>query len=240
MHPGADTAGCDQGSLVKRDSISNWQNLKNSSTFKLIVIIALAVLMFSPMFVLHQIGPFDFWWWMSTNLAVLLAICFLADNDYLILLKKDFSQGIWRKTGFGLLSAFLLYVVFFIGNYLSRKWFNFAGEGIADVYKFKGDAGGIRIALLMILVIGPGEELFWRGYLQRKISLKTGKWAGLIIGLILYTGVHIFTGNFMLIMAALICGFFWGWIYLKYNSMLINVISHTVWDIVVFLLLPFN
>jgi uncharacterized protein len=214
--------------------------LKNSSALKIVIIIALAIMMFAPMFVLQKLGPFDFWWWMSTNLAVLLVICFLTEHDYLTLLKKDFSGGIWRKTGIGLLSAFLLYVVFFIGNYLSRKWFNFAGQGIEDVYKFKGDATGIRIAFLMILVIGPGEELFWRGYLQRKLSLKTGKWAGLIIGLLLYTGVHIFTGNFMLIMAALICGFFWGWIYLKYNSMLINVISHTIWDIVVFLLLPFN
>lgn len=214
--------------------------MKNSSASRVIIIIALAFLMISPMFVLHQIGPFDFWWWMTTNLVVLLAICFLTDRDYLILLKKDLSEGLLKKTAIGLLSALLLYIVFFIGNYLSRKWFNFAGQGIENVYKFKGDAAGIRIALLMILVIGPGEELFWRGYLQRKLSMKAGKWAGLIIALLLYTGVHIFTGNFMLIMAALICGFFWGWIYLKYDSMLINVISHTVWDIVVFLLLPFS
>jgi uncharacterized protein len=207
---------------------------------KTIFIVILATLMFSPMFVLRQIGPFDFWWWMSTNLAVLLAICFLTDRDYLILLKNDLNERIWWKIGIGLLSAFLLYLLFFVGNYLSRKWFNFAGSGIEGVYRFKGDASGIRIAMLMIILIGPGEELFWRGYLQRKLSLKTGKWAGFIIALLLYTGVHIFTGNIMLIMAALICGLFWGWLYLKYNSMVINVISHTIWDIVVFLLLPFS
>jgi membrane protease YdiL (CAAX protease family) len=207
---------------------------------KTLLITVLAILMFSPMFVLHQIGPFDFWWWMSTNLAVLLAICFLTDRDYLILLKKDLSEGTLKKIGIGLLSAALLYLLFFVGNYLSRKWFNFAGSGIEGVYGFKGDAAGIRIALLMLAVIGPGEELFWRGYLQRKLSSKTGKWVGFIIALLMYTGVHIFTGNIMLILAAFICGLFWGWIYLKYNSMVINVISHTVWDIVVFLLLPFN
>jgi len=211
-----------------------------SSQYKILLLPALAVLMFSPMFVLNRIGPFDFWWWMSANLIVLLTICFLTDREYFVLLKKDLSEGVWRKIGIGLLSAFLLYLLFFAGNYLSRKWFNFAGSGIEGVYSFKGDAAGIRIAALMLLVIGPGEELFWRGYLQRKFSVKTGKWAGLILTLILYTGVHIFTGNIMLILAALICGLFWGWMYLKYNSMLINVISHTVWDIVVFLLLPFN
>jgi len=192
------------------------------------------------MFVLRQFGPFDFWWWMSANLAVLLTLCFFTDKDYLFLLKKDLHEGFWKKTGIGLLSAFLLYLLFFAGNYLSRMWFNFAGSGIEGVYNFKGDAAGIRIAILMLLVIGPGEELFWRGYLQRKISSKTGKWTGLLLALALYTGVHILTGNIMLILAAFICGLFWGWLYLKYNSMVINVISHTVWDIVVFLILPFN
>jgi len=207
---------------------------------KILIISALAILMFSPMFVLQQIGVFDFWWWMTSNLLILLTICFITDREYILLLKKDFNDNLLKKTGIGLLSALFLYILFFVGNYLSRRWFDFAGSGIENVYAFKGDAAGIRIALLMILVIGPGEELFWRGYLQRKLSHKYGKWVGLVLALILYTGVHIFTGNIMLVLAAFICGLFWGWMYQKYNSMLINVISHTVWDIVVFLILPFS
>jgi len=205
-----------------------------------ITITILAILMFSPMFVLRQVGPVDFWWWMTLNLSVLLIISLSTDWEYYYLLAKDFTTGIWKKIGIGLVSALVLYLVFFLGNYLSRLWFDFAGSGIENVYKFKGDAAGIRIAVLMLLVIAPGEELFWRGYLQRKFSNRFGKWPGLLIALVLYTGVHIFTGNFMLIMAALICGLFWAWMYLKYESMLINVISHTVWDIVVFLVLPFS
>lgn len=211
-----------------------------SSQTKILLISGLAILMFSPMFVLHQIGPYDFWWWMSTNLIVLLALCFITDWEYLYLLRKDLGEGLLKKISIGLLSALILYLVFFAGNYLSRKWFNFAGSGIEGVYSFKGNAAGTRIALLMLMVIGPGEELFWRGYLQRKLSAETGKRTGLLLALILYTGVHIFTGNIMLIVAALICGLFWGWMYLKYNSMVINIVSHTVWDIVVFLVLPFT
>lgn len=192
------------------------------------------------MFVLRQVGPIDFWWWMSINLSVLLTLAIVTDWEYYYILAKDFTNSVWKKIGIGMLSALFLYLVFFAGNYLSRLWFDFAGSGIEGVYNFKGDATGIRIAILMLLVIGPGEELFWRGYLQRKLSVITGKWTGLVIALILYTGVHIFTGNIMLILAAFICGLFWGWLYQKYNSMLINMISHTVWDIVVFLLLPFN
>ncbi len=207
---------------------------------KTIFITVLAVLMFSPMFVMRQFGPIDFWWWMTINLSVLLTLALVTDWEYYYLLAKDFSKDVWKKIGIGLLSALFLYLVFFIGNYLSRKWFDFASPGIEGVYSFKGDAAGIRIAILMLLVIGPGEELFWRGYLQRKFSMKTGKWTGMVIALLLYTGVHIFTGNIMLILAAFICGLFWSWMYLRYGSMLINVVSHTTWDIVVFLVLPFS
>jgi membrane protease YdiL (CAAX protease family) len=211
-----------------------------SSLKKTLLITVLAALMFSPLFVFRRVGPVDFWWWMSINLAVLLTIAMVTDREYYYILAKDFTTDIWKKLGTGLLSALILYLVFYLGNYLSRLWFDFASPGIDNVYKFKGDAAGIRIAVLMLLVIGPGEELFWRGFLQRKFSKQYGKWAGLIIALVLYTGVHIFTGNIMLILAAFICGLFWAWMYLKYESMLINVVSHTVWDIVVFLVLPFS
>jgi membrane protease YdiL (CAAX protease family) len=205
-----------------------------------ILITLLAVALFSPMFVLHAAGPVDFWWWMSGNLVILIALSFALDRTYIPWLKNDLTSKTLRKIGIGLLSAAFLYVLFFVGNYLSRRWFDFAGSGIENVYEFKGNASAIRIALLMILIIGPGEEIFWRGYLQRQFAGKWGKWTGLVVALVIYTGVHVLTGNFMLVMAALICGLFWGWLYLKYESMLINVISHTVWDITVFLLLPFN
>jgi len=200
----------------------------------------LAIALFTPMFVLHAAGPADFWWWMSGNLIILISLSFLFDRSYLPSLKSNITSNALKKTGIGLLSAAFLYLVFFVGNFLSREWFEFAGSGIENVYDFRGGASTIRIALLMILVIGPGEELFWRGYLQRQFSAQWGRYNGLLISLLVYTGVHVFTGNIMLILAAFICGLFWGWLYLKYQSMVINVISHTIWDVVVFLLLPFN
>lgn len=212
-----------------------------SSQFnKTLFLTALAIVLFSPMFVLRAVGPIDFWWWMSANLSILIGIGLIVDKPYRQFLRQDFSHSILKKIGIGLLSAAFLYLVFFIGNELSRRWFDFASSGIDQVYGFKGGAPAMRIALLMVLIIGPGEEIFWRGYLQRNFASRWGKWTGLVVALIIYTGVHILTGNIMLILAAFICGLFWGWLYLRYQSMLINVVSHTIWDIVVFLVLPFN
>ena len=150
------------------------------------------------------------------------------------------GEHLLRKVIFGIIAAIALFVVFYVGNILIRLLFEKAGDGIQNVYSFKQQAAPIRIGLLMLLIIGPGEELFWRGYLQRRLGLKFGKMTGFILATFLYTVVHLATGNMVLVLAALICGVFWGWLYMKYKSMTINIISHTVWDIAVFLLLPFT
>lgn len=200
----------------------------------------LAVLLFVPLFVFQQIGPMDFWWWMSLNLIIVIGLGLLTDHYYVRELKKDFSRRIAFKITYGLFSALVLYLLFFFGNILIRNIFEEAAKGISNVYAFKGDAPSWRIAVLMLLVIGPGEELFWRGFLQRKYANRFGKYKGFILGVIIYTAVHIATGNLVLILAALVCGIFWGWLYMKYKSMLLNIISHTVWDLAVFLIIPFS
>lgn len=199
-----------------------------------------AVAAFTVMFIFKTAGGFDFWYWMSSNLLVLLSLTFILDKSNIAEIKRDVHENFWKKVMMGLLAAVLLFIVFYIGNYLIRIIFERAGEGIENVYAFKQEAAPWRIGLLMLLVIGPGEELFWRGYLQRKLGLRFGKMTGFILATILYTAVHIATGNMVLVLAALICGVFWGWLYMKYQSMTINIISHTVWDIGVFILLPFT
>lgn len=203
------------------------------------VITFFAVVLFVIMFIFKQAGGFDFWYWMSSNLVLLLGLAFILDRSNGAEIIRDFSEHPGRKVIIGLSAAVGLFLVFYVGNILIRMLFEMAGDGIQNVYSFKQEASPIRIALLMLIVIGPGEELFWRGYLQRLMGNRLGKLNGFILATILYTAVHIATGNWVLVLAALVCGVFWGWLYMKYRSMIINVISHTVWDIGVFILLPF-
>lgn len=198
-----------------------------------------AAVFFIPLFVFRQAGPLDFWWWMSANLVLLLAAGALADRGFLTSLAEDLGAGLAGKAALGLASALVLYGVFFAGNILSRVLFDFAGRNIDAVYGFKGGAAPLRITLLMALVIGPGEELFWRAFLQRRLAADLGPWPGFILATGLYAAVHLASGNIMLVLAALVCGIFWGLLYLRYRSPLLNAVSHTTWDIAVFLIFPF-
>jgi membrane protease YdiL (CAAX protease family) len=198
----------------------------------------LAATLFVPLFVTRGIFWLDFWWWLSANLILLLMLVALLDRGWREEVLTDFRARILFKIGLGLLSAGVLFGLFYAGNILSQKILPFAGAGIADIYDFKAHASPLRVALLMVLVIGPGEELFWRGFLQRRVQQEQGPWKGFAIATAVYALIHIGSGNLMLVLAAGLCGLCWGFVYLRARSLLTNVVSHTVWDISVFLLFP--
>lgn len=198
-----------------------------------------ASIFFIPLFITRGTGFFDFWWWMSASLLVLITASAVIDRDYRDSLRADLAGNPARKIGLGLGAALALYLVFAAGNFMSRYIFDFAGRNIDAVYGFRGGASPLRIALLMAIVIGPGEELFWRAFLQRRLSLHHGRWMGFAAATALYTAVHLASGNLMLVLAAMVCGIFWGLLYLRFESPLINMVSHTVWDIAVFIVFPF-
>jgi membrane protease YdiL (CAAX protease family) len=201
---------------------------------------ALAAVLFVPLFVLGGIGPFDFWWWMSANLVLLVGLGAGLEADCLTALRRDLGEGVRRKIGLGLLAAAALYAVFFIGDWASRLVLPFAGADIGQVYGFKTGAPVLRIVLSMALVIGPGEELFWRAYLQRRWQKCFGPLGGWLAATALYALVHAGSGNPMLVLAAAVGGLFWGFLYMRTGSALLVVVSHTVWDIAVFLVIPFR
>ncbi len=205
-----------------------------------LIFAAVAVLVLFPLlFILTGHGFIDFWWGMSGILVTMITLIALTDRTWLKKFKPDFTDHLFQKIWCGLLSAAGLYLVFWIGDYALKFLFSQAGAAIDSVYGFKSDANGLRIAILMLLVIGPGEEILWRGFIQQKLQYRYGPWIGFAGATILYTVVHLASGNPVLMLAAAVCGLFWGYLYRRFNSLLLNIISHTVWDIAVFLLLPF-
>jgi hypothetical protein len=210
-------------------------------TSRLVFVVALAAALFTGLFATGGVGAFDFWWWMGTNAVVLLAAGFLLDPTYIPALRDDLRTHPLAKIAGGLVSAAVLYGVFWVGNRVLRAVIGSpAGEGIDHVYGFKEGATLVRVALTIAMLIGPTEEVFWRGLLQRNLALRLGPGRALAVATALYAGVHIASGNPVLVLAALVCGLFWGWMYLRWKSVLMNVVSHTVWDLLAFLVLPFH
>ena len=96
------------------------------------------------------------------------------------------------------------------------------------------------IALLLFFITGPAEELYWRGYLQKNLMVRFGRWQGWLLATVIYAAVHIWSFNFMLIGAAFVAGAFWGAMYLHLKNLAPVIISHSVWSMVIFAVFPIH
>jgi CAAX protease family protein len=198
----------------------------------------LAALLFGPLMTWRRLGPLDFWWGMSLSVAFLVVLSLLSDPSLRQSLVRDGKEGPGKKIGLAVLSAVLLYAVFWVGNAASRTILPSAGQEISSVYGFKKSASLLRIGLLIVFVIGPGEEVFWRGFIQRRWQQKLGRLSGWALASLFYAAVHFGSGNPMLILSALACGLYWGALYSLFESVTLVAVSHAVWDMLIFIFFP--
>lgn len=184
-------------------------------------------------YLMFVIKLFNFWIEMSLSILFLVLMAFFADRNIF-----HFGKLKPRYILVGIISALVLYGIFYVGNIISGYLFPFKDAQILSVYSNKSNTNLTLIGLLLLFIIGPGEEIYWRGFIQNALSKKLGHTKGYLISVLLYSATHIVTGNFMLIIAALVCGLFWGWLYKKEKSLLPVIISHAIWDVTIFVLFP--
>jgi uncharacterized protein len=138
----------------------------------------------------------------------------------------------------GILSAAILYILFFLGNALAPYFLSGAPGQVGGIYSLGEGTSKILVFLLLFFVTGPGEEIFWRGFLQEQMTRRHGGFTGYAFTTLIYAGVHIFSGNLILILAALIAGAFWGALYLWKRDLLIQITSHSFWSAFIFAVFP--
>jgi len=201
----------------------------------LIFLLLLAVIFWIELFVLKT---FNFWIEMTIAASLLAGLGLYFNHKS----NKAINHRLYFfKTSYilvGILSAAILYGVFYAGDIVSKLILPFADKQVVGVYSNKSLSDPVIIGLLLLFIIGPAEEVFWRGFVQDTLAEQFGDNKGWIIASLIYGGVHIFAMNFMLFMAALICGLFWGWVFKKYRSVWPGIISHALWDLTIFVLLP--
>ncbi len=198
--------------------------------FTIVVATLLWSVMFSPL-----TAPFVNFWWMMTASALTLAS-----------LSAIFGGMWWKQLRFsftdivlGVFVAAALWGIFWIGDKVSQLFFNFARPQVELIYGMKEGESPWLLTALMLFIIGPAEEIFWRGYVQKNLSGKWGANMGFAVTTSVYALVHAGSCNFMLTMAALVAGFVWGALYRFFPERFTAIlISHALWDVAVFVWFP--
>ena len=198
--------------------------------FTIILAFVLWTVMFSP-----WTAPYVNFWWMMTGSACTLSI-----------LATIFAPGWWKRVKLtptdillGITIAAALWGVFWIGDKLSQLMFNFARPQVDLIYGMKDGESMWLLTALMLFLIGPAEEIFWRGYIQQNLSQRWNPNIGFIVTTAIYALVHAGSLNFMLTMAAMVAGAAWGLLYSFFpNRFGAIIVSHAVWDVAVFIWFP--
>ena len=138
----------------------------------------------------------------------------------------------------GAASAALLYAIFHAGDRLARAVMPAGGDEIERIYALRAERPPWEIALRLAAIIGPAEELFWRGFLQRRLARRIGRWRAAAAATVAYGGVHLVSGNLTLSAAAATAGAVWSGLYAAGASVGALVVSHVAWDIWIFLVAP--
>jgi membrane protease YdiL (CAAX protease family) len=172
----------------------------------------------------------NFWIKMGCTVAVSAA--------YAILFRKPILKVSLAEAALGLGAAALLYGIFQAGNALSPYIIPGAHAQVGSIYGLGEGTPRLWIFFLLLFVTGPGEELFWRGFLQEALMKRWGRWPGLLSAVALYGGVHVFSMNIMLIGAACVAGAFWSLLYLWRRNLTALIVSHSLWSAAIFAIIP--
>ena len=198
--------------------------------FTILLAFVLWTIMFSPL-----TAPYvNFWWMMTASACTLAAFATCFRPDWWKLLK-------WTPANvlLGVLIAVALWCTFWIGDKVSAWMFDFARPQVDTIYGMKEGESPWLLTALMLFLIGPAEEIFWRGYVQRTLSERWSPNAGFLVTTAIYALVHAGSCNFMLTMAALVAGVAWGALYRFYPQRFSAILlSHALWDVAVFIWFP--
>jgi membrane protease YdiL (CAAX protease family) len=143
---------------------------------------------------------------------------------------RDFAKGLGSAAG--------LYAIFQVGDRMARRVMPAGDREIAGIYELRSAAPRAAIATTLALLIGPGEELFWRGLVQRGLMRRYGRIRGTLIASSIYGGIHLVSANLTLTGAAATAGVYWGALYAREQRLAPLIISHVSWDIWIFLIAP--
>lgn len=171
-----------------------------------------------------------FWYIFSGSILVLITFAMFQEA-------VDDEASLFKYISLGVISGLLIYLLFWLG-FQVIDIFNLPFEkSIKKLYRWFAPSQFWHY-LALILVAAPGEELFWRGFIQKRLIRYFGPVASIFGGAILYASAHLYSGTFILMLAAFISGSIWGALYLWKKSMPLVIVSHIIFDIMIFLILP--
>jgi hypothetical protein len=182
-------------------------------------------------------------WWITFGLAwgnfwAKIGVAVVLITAYSVVWHRPRLRFSPSSIAWGVGSAAALYGIFFAGNALAPHVVPGAARQVGGIYGLGDGSSRAAVALLLLFVTGPCEEIFWRGFFQERLQRRWGTWPGFAAATLAYGLVHVFSRNPMLVLAALTAGAFWGLMWVYKRDLAALVVSHSLWSAVIFAVAP--
>jgi membrane protease YdiL (CAAX protease family) len=128
----------------------------------------------------------------------------------------------------GLASGLLLYIGTRVFVVVADRWEPFRRH-VVEKYQEAAEVPLKEALALSLLIMVPGEELFWRGLFQARLdqslpAFAAGAWTWLA-----YIGVNLSSGSLPIIAGAVVGGALWAGLAVWSGGMLASISSHMLW-----------
>ena len=173
-----------------------------------------------------------FWYMYTFTMLLFMALSF-------VLVKMEDDVQTWEYLVFGVGYGTLTYGLIATAYRFASIFTDDAAisvEGFLSVY----GPTTVWHYLLLMLIIAPGEELFWRGFIQQKLKAYMSPFFAVLVASLLFGLSMAFSGFWLGVLAAITSGILWGLLYEWKKSMPLIIIAHITMTILLFLVLPLN
>lgn len=171
--------------------------------------------------------------WYLYTATILFCLSFAVTID-----KTKERQPFLKNMFIGLTSGIILYGIFVLGDSLF-KWLDIKvlSKDVSQLYKHFSPSLLWHYLVLFIIII-PGEEIFWRGFIQKTIMHRFQMRTTIIISALLYTLPMLYSQNLALILSGLVAGIMWSALYQWKKSLSLVIMSHMIFDLLLIVLFP--
>ncbi|MBS4198754.1 CPBP family intramembrane metalloprotease [Bacillus sp. FJAT-49732] len=172
--------------------------------------------------------------WYLYTATMLFLISFAIINE-----KLDDEVSTRQYLSIGILSGVALFLLFAAGDWLISflpKGFN---SQVSKLYT-RFSLEWIWHYFVLFLIIIPGEEIFWRGFVLKRLMKKMSIGKAILASAFINAIAFCLTGYLILTIAAFVSGLVWGVLYAWKRSMPLLIVSHLIFDLLLLIIFPLS
>lgn len=171
-----------------------------------------------------------FWYMYTFGILVLTSIA-LAFGQ----VKEEMRT--WQSLLYGIGFGLLLYLLIAVGFQFLSFFPTGVASNVSGILKALAPSS-IWHYLLLLFIIVPGEEIFWRGFVQQEMKKHVSPFAAILLTSLLFGVGLAFSGFWPGALAGIAAGLLFGTLYEWKRSMPALIIAHIVMLIFLFLVIP--